>query len=319
MRPIQTDHRPLLVQAVDGEPTRWPSAFREALRSMVTRHGAVVVRGLDPRGADDLRKVCRGLGAELMVGREGFAPRTDHGGLVYSSSRWPADQPMCMHHELSYRLEVPGLLVLACLDAPTTGGATPLADATAVLDQLPADLVDRFTRQGWLLRRSYQEDVGVSLDEAFGTGDRRRVEEYCRSNDIEFEWRTDGSLRTSQRRPAVVAHPVTGQRCWFNQIAFLNEWTMAPEVREYLVEVHGPDRLPFTTCYGDGTPVGPDMVELINSVYDANTVRTPWETGDLMLVDNIRTAHATEPYTGSREVLVGLADPVKPAGLVPGI
>ena len=34
-------------------------------------------------------------------------------------------------------------------------------------------------------------------------------------------------------------HPLTGQRCWFNQIAFLNEWTIDPEVREYLVDVYG--------------------------------------------------------------------------------
>ena len=42
-------------------------------------------------------------------------------------------------------------------------------------------------------------------------------------------------------------------------------------------------------------------------------MREPWQAGDLLLVDNIRTAHDREPYTGPREVLVGLADPVRPA------
>ena len=37
-----------------------------------------------------------------------------------------------------------------------------------------------------------------------------------------------------QRRAAVVTHPVTGRRCWFNQIAFLNEWTMDRDVRDFL-------------------------------------------------------------------------------------
>ena len=81
---------------------------------------------------------------------------------------------------------------------------------------------------------------------------------------IEFEWQPDGGLRTRQRRSAVVRHPVTGQRCWFNQIAFLNEWTIDPEVREYLVDVYGADGLPFNTRFGDGDPIGEDVVELLN-------------------------------------------------------
>src|SRR5205823_9337700 len=80
---------------------------------------------------------------------------------------------------------------------------------------------------------------GASVEEAFGTADRGEVESYCRANATEFEWQPDGTLRTWQRRSAVVRHPVTGQRCWFNQIAFLNERTIDPEVREYLVDVYG--------------------------------------------------------------------------------
>ena len=159
----------------------------------------------------------------------------------------------------------------------------------AVLDALPADLVERFEREGWMLVRNYNEEIGASVAEAFGTDDRGAVESYCRANAIEFEWQPDGGLRTWQRRSAVVRHPVTGRRCWFNQIAFLNEWTMDPEVREYLVDVYGADGLPFTTRFGNGDPIGEDIVQLINEVYEAKTVREPWQAGDLMLVDNIRT------------------------------
>ena len=132
---------------------------------------------------------------------------------------------------------------------------------------------------------------------------------------IETAWQADGGLRTRQRRPAVVRHPVTGRRCWFNQIAFLSRWTLDPEVRDYLVEVYGEDGLPFDTRFGNGDPIGEDVVTLLNEVYDAHTVREPWQPGDLLLVDNIRTAHSREPYTGPRKVLVGMADPVSFAGL----
>ena len=94
-------------------------------------------------------------------------------------------------------------------------------------------MVQRFERDGRLLTRTYNEEIGASVAEAFGTEDRRAVESYCRAHAIQFEWPPDGVLRTRQRRSAVVCHPVTGRRCWFNQIAFLNQWTLDPEVREF--------------------------------------------------------------------------------------
>jgi alpha-ketoglutarate-dependent taurine dioxygenase len=218
---------------------------------------------------------------------------------------------MCVHHELSYAHEVPSLMLFACLVAPTSGGATPLADGTAVLDALPRDLVERFDRHGWLLARNYNDDIGATVADAFGARDKGAVERYCRANAIEFEWQAGGGLRTRQRRNAVVRHPLTERRCWFNQIAFLNEWTLAPDVREYLVDEYGADGLPFNTRFGNGDPIGPDIVQVINETYEAHTVREPWHAGDVLVVDNIRTAHGREAFDGPREIVVALADGVR--------
>ncbi|MFE5373316.1 TauD/TfdA family dioxygenase [Streptomyces mirabilis] len=308
---LQPGRPPLLRAEVTGGAAGWATAHRDALRAVVAEHGCVLVRGLGLRDAAETGAVFSKLATGLMTEKEVFAPRRTYSDGVYSSTKWPPNQPMCMHHELSYTLEFPGLMMFACLSAPTDGGATAVADAPTVLDALPAELTERFEREGWLLTRSYNDEIGASVAEAFGTEDRAAVESYCRANEIAFEWQPDGGLRTRQRRSAVVRHPVTGRRCWFNQIAFLNEWTMAPEVREYLMDVYGADGLPFNTRFGNGDPIGEDVVELLNSVYEAHTAREPWQAGDLMLVDNIRTAHSREPFEGPREVLVALADPVR--------
>jgi alpha-ketoglutarate-dependent taurine dioxygenase len=315
----QAGRPPMLQAHSTDDPSAWAADHREALRAIVAEHGSVLVRGLGLSDAATTAAVFGRLSDGLMTEQEAFAPRQAYSDGVYSSTKWPANQQMCMHHELSYRLEFPGLMLFACLTAPTEGGATSVADSTSVLDALPADLVERFERDGWLLTRTYNDEIGASYAEAFGTDDRSAVEGYCRANGIEWEWLPDDGLRTRQRRSAVVRHPVTGQRCWFNQIAFLNEHTLAPEIREYLVDVYGPDGLPFNTSFGDGSPIGEDVVQLLNEVYEANTVREPWQAGDLMLVDNIRTAHSREPYEGTREVLVGLADPVNLADCSPTV
>ena len=194
-----------------------------------------------------------------------------------------------------------------------------MADSPAVLDALPSDLVERFEQAGWLLIRNYNEEIGAPLADAFGTDDRGAVEGYCRAHAIDFEWRTDGGLRTRQRRRAVVPHPINGRRCWFNQIAFLNQWTLDPELREYLVDLYGEDGLPFNTRFGNGDPIGADIVQTINKTYEAHTVCERWEAGDLLLVDNIRTAHARESFNGPREVVVAMADAVHLADCSPTI
>src|SRR6266550_2216757 len=285
---LQPGKPPMLRADATGDAPRWVAEHRDALRAAVAEHGSLLVRGLGLRDAAETEAAFRQLGS-LMTEKEAFAPRRSYAPGVYSSPKWPPKQPMCMHHELSYTLEFPGLMLFACLIAPTDRGATPVADSPTVLHALPTELIERFERVGWLLIRNYNNEVGASIAEAFGTDDRRAVESYCRANAIQFEWRADGALRTWQRRSAVVQHPRTGQRCWFNQIAFLNDRTIDPEVREYLVDIYGEDALPFNTRFGNGDAIGADVVQLINEVYDANAACERWQGGDLMLVDNART------------------------------
>ena len=313
-RPVDPDLRlasvPILTTGPTDDPDRWAAEHRDLLRSLVTEHGAVMVRGLGLHDVAGTASVFTRLATGLMVETEAFAARRSYGTGVYSSSTWPPNRTMCMHHELSYALRFPGLMQFACLVSPSRGGATALADSPTVLAALPEALVERFEHEGWLLARNYNDDIGASWTEAFGTDDRTAVEDYCRSAAIEFAWQPEGGLRTRQHRSAVIRHPLTGRRCWFNQIAFLSEWTLDPEIREYLVDLYGSDGLPFNTRYGNGDAISRDTVDLINQVYQAHTVREPWQDGDLLLVDNLRTAHSREAYEGPRDVMVALADAV---------
>ena len=174
----------------------------------------MLVRGLGLRDTAQTAAVFQRLTTGLMIEREACASRRAYAEGVYSSSKWAPNQPMCMHHELSYALQFPGLMLFACLTAPTEGGATAVADSPTVLDALPAELVERIEREGWLLTRNYNEDIGASVADAFGTDDRGAVESYCHANAIEFEWQPDGGPRTAQRRSAaVVRHPARLTEC----------------------------------------------------------------------------------------------------------
>ena len=201
-----------------GDPAGWASAHRDALHEILAAHGAVLVRGLGLTDATAIGAVFRALSTELMTEREAFAAREDLGGGVYSATKWPANQQMCMHHELSYTLRFPGVMMFACPTAAASGGATVVADAAAVLRALPADLVSRFEHEGWLLTRSYNDEIGASWEEAFGTGDRAEVEAYCKSNGIAFEWTDDEKRGPGLSWYYVRAIQDDGQLAWASPI-----------------------------------------------------------------------------------------------------
>lgn len=289
---------------------QWAAEHSGELGELVAQRGAVLVRGLAVTSANEVAAVARAVGIEPMPEREGFAPRDSYAEAVYSATKWPPDEPICMHHELSYVHEVPSRIVFGCLKASATGGATQVADGHAVLTALPPDLVDRFAAHGWLLTRMYNE-AGVPWTTAFGTDDPARVDAYCAAAGVSREWLPGGQLRTWQRRAAVIRHPHTGVPLWFNQVAFLNERTLDPVVREYLVSLYGPEGLPFNTACGDGSPVTTEIVETINEVYLKAAVGEPWRDGDVLIADNIQMAHSRQPYEGSREIVVVFGNPVR--------
>jgi alpha-ketoglutarate-dependent taurine dioxygenase len=288
----------------------WLARRAPELRAMTRRHGAVLVRSLPLDPPARVERLLAQLAGTLVEEVESIAPRRRSAGL-YSSSHWPHNEPMCPHHESSYVSDVPRLMLFACLAAPAVGGAFLLADSVLVADRLPRTLTARFEATGWSLTRCYSPYSGTSWQQAFGTDDPATVAAYCRAHDIAHEWRNDVTLLTRRRRPALVRHPDTGQPSWCNQIAFLSRWTMDAAVRDYLLAALGADGLPFDTGYGDGGDLAEETVRAINETYDRLTVRVPLRAGDLLLVDNLRMAHGREAYEPPRELLVGMAEPVR--------
>lgn len=224
-----------------------------------------------------------------------------------------------MHNENSYTLTFPGLLLFSCLVAPERGGATPVADCRKVLANLPDRLVRRVEDSGWSLTRNYSPYISLDWHTAFGTEDRDQVAAYCTDNRIAWQWREDGSLRTSQLRPGTIVHPQTGEKVWFNHLAFWNEWSLDEDIRAALTEEFGSDGLPFNTGIGDGEPLTRDDVETLNAAYAAATVRETWQPGDVMLVDNILAAHGRDPFRGDRRIAVAMGEPVDIADCRPSV
>ncbi|MCX4775497.1 TauD/TfdA family dioxygenase [Streptomyces sp. NBC_01264] len=322
IRPIREAGKPVVVQTPPGADLEsavgWLNAHRAAIQAELLRSGAVLLRGLPVSDAASFAAARDALIQQRAGYKEKATPRTDFGEGVFSSTDLPAVQPIRLHNENSYTLDFPGVLLFGCVIAPEEGGATTVGDMREALRLLPAELVERFARAGWLLVRNYSELAGLPWYKTFATEDKAVAEAYCEENTVGYEWvEEDDSMITRQRRSAIVTHPATGEQTWFNHFAFWNSRTLDPDIREVLVETYGENGLPFNTYLGDGTRLTDAEVDAINDVYDRVTVRETWQQGDLMLVDNILCAHGREAYKGDRKILVAMGEPVALADCAP--
>jgi len=120
---------------------------------------------------------------------------------------------------------------------------------------------------------------------------------------------SDDHLRTRQVRPAITRHPITGETVWFNHMAFWHVSSLEKDLRELLVSGNSEEGIPYNTYYGDGSRIDDDVVEEVRKAYDAETVKFPWQKGDLLLLDNMLVAHARSPFSGPRKIVVSMGEP----------
>lgn len=244
---------------------------------------------------------------------EAATPRTSFGNDVFSSTNVPPSRQIAPHNENSYATGFPGHLLFYCFQSPDVGGATPICDARKVLKSIDPSIVEEFQRRGWALVRNYSPNLGRPWQEAFGTDDRSKVDEYCSAHDIVATWSGD-RLKTRQVRPVTINHPVSGETSWFNHVAFWHGSQLSPEIQTVLTREHGQD-WPFQTTYGDGGPISNEIVDHLAECYRENLHSEPWQSGDLLLVDNLLAAHAREPFQGPRSVMVAMGTPLRRDGL----
>lgn len=311
---VQRPQAPLIVKVEPfsdlRDAKRWVDESRPMLRDLLLKHGHVLVRGLPIASSGDFAEVRDLLVAERADYTEKATPRSKYGDDVFSSTDMPASHSIHLHNENSYTLKFPGILLFCCLEAPDTGGATTVADVRKVLARIPAPLTARFRQHGWLLKRNYYSRLGLPWTVAFDTEDKQVVEKYCATNLIGARWQPDGVLQTAQKRTAIIRHPKTGEDVWFNHVAFWSKWSLPEQSRMMLVDSFGDDGLPFDVALGNGEPLTQDEARMLQDAYAAELCRASWQPGDVMLVDNILSAHGREAFTGRRKILVAMGEPV---------
>lgn len=313
IRPLNEDRPlPLLIEpAVDGlDLASWAADHKEQVEELLLKHAGILFRGFGISNVEEFQGVIRALYGQMLEYSDRVQPRNQVAGKVYTSTLYPPDQIIELHNESAYAANWALRILFYCEIPAAEGGETPVADCRRILDHLSPEVLRTFEEKELQYLRNMGDGFGISWQTSFQTEDREEAEVFAKRNGIEVEWKGGDRVRTRARRPAIVRHPKTGEKVWFNAAMSSHVSTLAPEAREALLSQYAEEDLPKHVFHGDGSPIDPALLDAIREAQRQETVAFLWQKGDVLLLDNMLASHGRLTYRGDRKVVVGMAEPV---------
>ncbi|XP_077977514.1 dapdiamide synthesis protein DdaC-like [Glandiceps talaboti] len=293
----------------------WAVPCREQLDSLLHNVGAILFRGLPLYTAMDFNTFIVNMGYPSLSYQGGAALRDKVASDVMTASDEPLELSMDLHTEMSYLPHWPSKVVFFCVQPPeeNNGGETPIAKFDGVLEELDPKLLEKLKRKGVRYYRNIgdrSDNKYVSWQHTFHTNDRKEVERFCREQGYEVTWNDDNSITLYVTLPATINHPTTGEELWFNQITSSHSsyYKVHPA---FMNEEKEPTKYPLHTSYGDGEEFTDNEISHMRILQWNKAVGFQWQTSDVLVVDNLTTAHgrigATFDYS-QRKILASLLD-----------
>ena len=307
---------------------KWAADERAWIAAQLAEHGGLLFRGFNVREADQFEAFNDTMGFELMEYIRGNTPRSVVQNKVYTSTEIRRFVPIPLHNEMSYAAKYPPLIAFLCHTPSPVGGETPIADMHKVWSEVPASIRDAFEERGLtytqIVRKHPSRFMKKTWTEMFHTEDPAEVERLCALQKIDVEWGKRQKLKLIHVRPAVLPHPETGDKIWFNQ-AHIFHPSFSRELKRFGLPLRAfllgryetfcrrrnPDGYPYNCTYGDGRAIPLKDIEAIRDILWSNAITFTWQQGDLVLLDNIQVAHSRLPYKGPRLILTALIQSMK--------
>jgi hypothetical protein len=277
----------------------WLQVNQAYIDAKTLDRGAILIRGAAIDSIPEFEEVTTALTAAFQNYPYSRQPRRNLRGHVYISTEYDLAFDITLYNELSCSIKWPYKLYFGSVMPTTLGGETPLADSREILKAMNPSLLEEFeTRKICYIHNLHiGNGMGPTWMDTFETNDRQTVEKYCAAMDIGYCWKDNGGLKLIYTRPATSAHPITGEKVWFNQADQCHPSHFRKEVYDTLMLLadYNEEELPLYACFGDGCKISEDKIQEVRRTIDTVAVVRPWMKGDFVILDNMLVVHGRKP------------------------
>lgn len=277
--------------------------------SIVNNIGALLFRDFNIKSADDFYDIVSLLHLDLSSYVGGDSPRTKVKKNIYTSTEYPPDQFITMHHEKSYSSNYPKFVYFFCEVAPQIGGETPILDSRLLYKSLDPKIIDKFRKKKlkYVMNLHSSKGLGRSWKQVFEVETKRELEQKLRGLQINYRWKTEDMLEIWEIVCPILTHPVTRDKVFFSQAHQWHKSALEQEIFNMLSEIMPPEDFYHNCYYGDGSEIELEYIEEINKKIETCKITFQWKRGDLLMVDNIISMHGRNPFKGPRRILVAMS------------
>ena len=240
------------------------------LVSAYKRYGALLLRGfnVDLKGFGELtRLLCVSSVFNESPGREVIDASQNVQTVNLGSEAFP------LHPELSREPWKPDICFFWCIEAPTNGGETTLCDGVEIVRNLPPAVREHLASRNLLYRQIAKPVECERWLDAVEPDDATLANPpaHC---PYTFE-RVNGQVLRSFVRPALHKPMFSDEPAWGNFLLFAR----------YL------NRIRAFPTFENGELVSDALLDQVKSVSDQLEKPIPWQSGDIVILDNTRFMH----------------------------
>jgi len=283
----------------------WLTQHRTSLLGQLDRHGVILFRDFPWVDATSFDQAIAAFDLPNFTYADSLsnAVRVNRTERVFTANEAPADVTIYLHHEMAQTPIFPSRLFFFCEKSADKAGQTPVCRSDVLFTELEKRVpkfIENCLERGVKYTNVMPEyddlesGQGRSWRSTLGTESREYAEERLTKLDYSWAW---GDAVLSVTTPVLPAVRTLndGRRVFFNQlIAAFRGWAD---------QRNDPQK---SIRFGDDSIIDTEDMRVAIELADQLTFDLPWQSGDMVMVDNFTVMHGRRPFEGTRRVLASL-------------
>jgi hypothetical protein len=324
---------PLIIAPKEKSDLNFLLAFirenKQPLATCIHKYGGILFRGFSIASQHDFKSILDQFDYQLETEYSlGATPRKSFGNSIFSSSEATNSIPIIAHNEMSYLNHRPRMIAFYCEVPPVKYGETPIFNCRAALNDLIPEIRETLSTRKVKYVRIFDRGRFIFLNlllvtwpEAFHTHSRTEVEKICAKFDLDYRWYPGGNLITNNIINPIVKHLYTNEDCLNIQLYHLRNHLLDFEnirprqnvIWNWILQLsvkmmYWTHLYPIRIRYGDDKPIPGEVVKQIRQSLWDHSVIFSWEKGDVLILDNIATAHGRLNTVPPRKIFTAFGD-----------